>query len=120
MQFLLLYKADSSLFDQSEVEQVFRSNPNFKNLQFNTPGGDLIACRYVERDDWTLINLDHDRQSIFFSDTRGAALRAVLLIQKSLGIPLRMVNDDYSFDLTFSDISTVEELETAMGNARTS
>jgi hypothetical protein len=31
-----------------------------------------------------------------------------------------MVNDDYSFDLTFSDISTVEELEAAMDHARTS
>ena len=52
--------------------------------------------------------------------TWGAALRAALLIQKSLRIPLRMIDDDNSFDLTFSGISTVEELEAAMENARTS
>jgi hypothetical protein len=31
-----------------------------------------------------------------------------------------MVDDDYSFDLIFSDIATVEELESAMEYARTS
>ncbi len=30
-----------------------------------------------------------------------------------------MVNDDFSFDLIFSDIATVEALESAMENART-
>jgi hypothetical protein len=120
MQFLLLYKADSSLFDRSEVEHVFRSDPRFKDLRFDTPGGDLIECEYVETDDRTIVNLDNDRQAIFLSHTWGAALRAVLVIHKSLGIPLRLINDDYTFDLTFSDISTVEELETAMDHARTS
>ncbi len=120
MQFLLLLKADSSLFDQAELERIFRSNPNFKNLRVNAPGGDLIACRYVESDDLTLITLGEDRQSIVFSDTRGAALRAVLIVQQALGVPMRVYNDTYTFDLTFTDISTVEELEAAMDNAQTS
>jgi hypothetical protein len=120
MQFLLLFKADSSLFDQSEIEQIFRSNSNFRDLRVNDSGGDLVACRYVESDDWALIDLGEDRQSICFSNTGHAALRAVLLIQQALGVPMRVYNDTYTFDLTFSDISTVEELEAAMDNARTS
>ena len=120
MQFLLLFKADGALFEESEVAQVFRSNASFTDVRFHTPGGDLIACTYVEPDDWTLINLGTDRKSIFFSSTQGAALRAVLIIQQALGEPMRVFNDDYTFDLTFSGISTVEELEAAMENARTS
>lgn len=66
------------------------------------------------------MNIGDDRQSIYFSDTHGPALRAVLTIQQALGVPMRLYEDSYSFDLTFSDISTVEELEAAMDNARTS
>jgi hypothetical protein len=120
MQFLLLSKADGTLFEESEMAQVFRSDAHFRDLRFDTPGGDLIACEYVGSDDWTLINLDTDRKSIFFNSTQGAALRAVLVIQKALGIPMRVFNDSYPFDLTFSGIPTVEELEAAMENARTS
>jgi hypothetical protein len=119
MQFLLLFKADGSLFDRSELERVFRSNTHFRDVRFDTPVGDLIECEYVDADDSTLIHLGKDRESVFLNHTWGAALRAVLAIQQSLGIPMRLFNDDYTFDLTFSDISTVEELEAAMENART-
>jgi hypothetical protein len=120
MQFLLLFKADSSLFELPEVEHVFRSNPHFQDLRIDTSFGDPIECEYVEPDDRTIIRLDKDRQSIFLTHTWGAALKAALTIQRALGIPMRMYNDDYTFDLTFSDIATVEELEAAMNNARTS
>ncbi|HEV3138315.1 MAG TPA: hypothetical protein VGZ26_10430, partial [Pirellulales bacterium] len=92
----------------------------FTDLRFEEPGGALIECEYIEPNDRTIIRLSRDASTISMYHTWGAALRAALLIQKSLGIALRMVNDDYTFDLTFSDISTVEELEAAMENARTS
>ena len=102
------------------VERAFRSRPEFTDVRFEEPGGALIECQYLEPDDWTIIRLSGDAATISTSNTGNAALRAALLIQRSLGIPLRMVNDDYSFDLTFSDISTTEELEAAIDNARTS
>ncbi len=120
MQFLLLYKPDFSLFESSSVERVFRSNANFIDVRFDEPGGASLECEYVEPNDRTIIRLSGDKRTISINHTWGAALRAALLIQKSLDIPLRMINDDYTFDLTFSDISTVEELEAAMENARTS
>jgi hypothetical protein len=120
MQSLLVFKPDFTPFDPKVVEHAFRSRPEFSNLRFEEPGGALIECKYVEPTDWTIIRLSKNASTISLTDTWGAALRAALLIQKSLGIPLRMVDDDNSFDLTFSDISTVEELEAAMDNARTS
>lgn len=120
MQFLLLFRADSTLFDPSEVERVFRSHSSFLDLRLNTPVGDLIECEFIEANDRTLICLDQDRQAISLSKAGGAALNAVLIIQQALGVPMRVYNDSYTFDLTFSDISTVEELEAAMDNARTS
>lgn len=120
MQKLLLFNPDFTPFEPKVVERAFRSRAEFTNLRFEEPGGALIECEYIEPDDRTIIRLSEDASTISMYHTWGAALRAALLIQKSLGIPLRMFNDDNTFDLTFSDISSIEELEAAMDNARTS
>lgn len=119
MQFLLLLNPDDSLFDVTSVERALRSSPQFTDFRFDDPVGALIECVYKEPGDWAIIRLSGNRETIFINNTRDAALRAVLLIQKALGQPLRVFNDDYTFDLTFSDIATVEELEAAMEHART-
>jgi hypothetical protein len=118
MQSLLLFKPDSSLFDDKEVERIFRSNPQFKDIRVNTPW-DLIECKYIGRDGSTIITLSADSSTISMN-YMDAALQAALQIQKALRVPLQMVNSSYTFDLTFSDISTVEELEAAMDNSPTS
>jgi hypothetical protein len=120
MQSLLLLKADDSSFEPSEVEQVFRSDSRFKDLRISTPNGELTECTYVEPNDRAIIYLSDDREWISFSNTGRAALQAVLIIQNALGIPLRLIDSSYTFDLTFSGLSTVEKLEAAMENARTS
>lgn len=119
MQFLLLSNPDFSPFDVASLERALRSYPQFTDFRLDLPDGTPIECEYKEPDDWTTISLDDDRETIFVDHIEGAALRAVLLIQKVLGRPLRMLNDDYTFDLTFSDIATVEELEAAMEEAGT-
>lgn len=120
MQWLLLLNPDDSLFDFSSVERALRSCPQFTKFRLDDPLGSLIECQYEEPDSWTIIRLRSDRSTISLKNTSGAALTAVLLIQKALGRPLRVFNDDYTFDLTFSDIATVEELEAAMDRASTS
>ena len=119
MQSLLLFKPDLSPFDPMAVERAFRSC-GFTDIRVDKPVGALIECEYIERDYPTIIRLSKDASTISISNTGDAALRAVLLIQKALGVPLRMVDSVYSFDLVFSNIATVEELEAAMENARTS
>jgi len=120
MQSLLLVKADSSSFEPSEVEQVFRSDSRFRDLRVNTSSGDVIACKFVDSENWTLISLGTERECISVSYTGRAALQAALAIQRGLSYPLRAFDSSYTFDLTFFDISTVEELEAAIENARTS
>jgi hypothetical protein len=120
MQKLLLFNPDFRPFEPTVVERAFRSCAEFTALRFEEPGGALLECEYVEPDDRTIIRLSGDAGTISMYHTWGAALRAAILIQKALGAHLRMVDDDYSFDLIFSDIATVEELESAMEYARTS
>lgn len=120
MQFLFLLNTDDSLFDFPSVERALHSSPQFTDFRLDDPFGSLIECHYKEPDDETTIRLRGDRSAIVLNETSDTALRAVLLIQKALGRPLRIYNDDYAYDFTFSDLSTVEELEAAMENNRTS
>lgn len=120
MQSLLLINPDASQFNVADVERAFRFYPQFSHVRLDDPCGSPVECRYEEPGSRTTIRLSADRKAIFIDHTWGAALTAVLLIQKALGRPLRVFNDDYTFDLTFSDIATVEELEAAMEKASTS
>jgi hypothetical protein len=120
MESLILFSPDSRPFDPQVVEVAFRSCSEFKNTRTRTPVGTLIECKYEEPGDWTTIRLSKNAETISLTGASSAALRAAILIQRSLGMPLRMVNNVNSFDLTFSNMSTVEELEAAMENARTS
>lgn len=119
MQSLLILNPNDSLFDTATVERAFRSCPQFSDIRLDDPVGSLIECEYNEPDDWTTIRHSEEGDVISVDHTEGAALRAVLLIQKALGRPLRVVDEGYTFDLTFSDIATVEELEAAMEDAAT-
>ncbi len=119
MQFLMLFKPDFSPFDSIAVERAFRLSNGFTELRLNEPDGAIIECEFIEPNDRTIIRLSGDSRTITIDHTWGAALSAALVVQKCLGVPLRMVNDDNTFDLTFSDISTLAELEAAIDNART-
>jgi hypothetical protein len=119
MQFLMLFNPDFSQFDPTQVARALRSCPEFKNLRIGTPVGTLIECEYNLFEESTTVRLSPNAERISLTGMSNASLGAALLIQKCLQIPLRIVNDAGTFDLTFSDIETVEELEAAMENART-
>lgn len=120
MQKLLIFKPDLTPFDPQAVERVFRTCGKFTAIRLNTPVGTIVECEYHDADDWTIIRLSGNAETISMNYTTGASLQAALVIQKSLGVPLRMVDDDYNFDLTFSNIDSVEELEAAIDNSPTS
>jgi hypothetical protein len=116
---LLLFKTDERPFPIPEIERIFRTAAGFREIRFNEPGGHLIEADYVEPNDWTIVGLSGDGETISLSGTSDAAFHAALILQRSLGTPLRMIDTEYSFDLTFQNISTVDELRTAMEKART-
>lgn len=117
---LLLFKPDHSHFDLDATRQAFSATSQFSGFRVDEPGGALLECQYIDRESRTIIWLNKDASTISTSNAGTGALRAAFLIQKALGIPLRLVDSAYSFDLTFSDVSTMEELEAAVDNARRS
>ena len=115
---LLLLNTDDRRFEMADIERVFQSNSGFRDVRFNEPGGAVIEADYVEPEDWTIVGLNGSQKSISLSGTTDAAFRAALILQRSLGIPLRIIDSEYSFDLVFSNVANEEELQTAIDKAR--
>ena len=78
------------------------------------PDGAVIEADYVEPEDQSIVGLSKSRTSISLSGMSDVTLRAVLILQKSLELPLRMVDSDYSIDLILQDCPSVEALWSAI------
>ena len=62
----------------------------------------------IEGGDFTMVELSPERDTISISGITDAALRAALIVQGHLDVPLRIIDLDYSFDLSLEDFSTIE------------
>jgi hypothetical protein len=120
MQSVLLLNPDDRPFEPATIQHVFESEPGFQDIRFNEPGGAVIEADYFQSEDSTIIGLSRSLKSIWLSGTTDAALHAALVLQRSLGTPLRLVDSDYSFDLLLEGFSNVEELRAAIAKAGTS
>jgi hypothetical protein len=120
MQSILLFSPDDRPFELAAIQRVFQSEPRFRDVRFNEPGGAVIEADYVEPEGRTIVGLSGSRTSISFSGISDATLRAVLILQRNLDTPLRMVDTNYSFDLILQDFPNVETLWNAIQNAQTS
>ena len=116
----LLLRADEKEFNPKTIEHVFRTEAGFGNVRFHEPGGAAIECRYTdpESGDSILVRLSGRLTAISLADTSDIALRAAVLLQARLQIPLRMVDTDYTYDLNLSDHATLDELNAAIDEAR--
>jgi hypothetical protein len=119
MHSILLFNEDDRPFDSATVGRIFQSEAGFRDVRFSEPGGDMIGAEYFDFNGSTIVRLTGDRRTISMRGTSDVELHAALIIQRSLGTPLRMVDSDYSFDLTFQGISNVDELRDAMDEAGT-
>lgn len=120
MQSLILWNEDELEFEPQEVERVFRTQVGFDQIQFNEPRGALIEAQYSSEldDDHVLVRLAGDRRMISITSVSDASLRAALTLQRNIRMPLRMMDDDYTFDLKLSGYTTVDELNAAIEKAQ--
>ena len=120
MQSILLFSPNERPFELAAIQRVFQSEPGFRDIRFNEPGGAVIEADYVDPDGRSIVGLSGDYDTISLSGISDATLRAVLILQRNLDMPLRMVDTNYSFDLILQDFPNVETLWDAIQNAQTS
>jgi hypothetical protein len=118
MQSLLLLNIEYQEFDVQAIHHIFQSVNEFRDVRINEPVGNALEADFVEGDDSTIVRLSGCRGRISLSGTTDAALRAAIILQQHLDVPLRIIDLDYSFDLLLRDYPTVEELRVAMDDAQ--
>jgi hypothetical protein len=114
MQSLLLFSADKRRFTVEALQGIFKSVIGFGEIRYNTPVGTPIEADFLEGDDFTMVELSPEGDTISISGTTDAALSAALIVQRHLAVPLRIIDLDYSFDLSLHEFSNVEELRAAI------
>ncbi len=117
---LLLIRVDEMPFDVAAVADILSTHSGFQDVRFDNLIGAVVEARYTEPEAWTIVSLKEDHETISLSGTSDAALRAALILQTSLKIPLRMFDTNYSFDVVIEGLSTVDELRNAIDRAETS
>ena len=118
MHSLLLFDVNEREIPVDALQRVFQSVTGFQRMRHNTPIGTPIEADYIDGQDFTTVCLDAKRETISIRGTSGAAPSTAWILQSHLDIPLRMVDTDYSFDLVLSSFSNIEELQTAIDQAR--
>jgi hypothetical protein len=114
MQSLLLFNANKRPFTVEALQGIFESVAGFGEVRYDSPIGIPIEADYVEGDDFTMVELSPERDTISISGTTDAALSAALIVQRHLDVPLRIIDLDYSFDLSLQEFSNIEELRAAI------
>jgi hypothetical protein len=114
---ILLFNSNDQPFDIASVRHIFQTTSGFRDVRVNLPSGRPIEADFGDSNDSTAVGLSGDRETISLRGTSDAALRAALLLQRGIGIPLRIIDTDYSFDLNLSDYSSVADLRAAIMNA---
>ncbi len=120
MQRLLVFRSDNLQFDREVIQALFETEDGFRGLRHREPGGAVIEAEFVQGEDSTIARLSSDLETISLSGASDAALRVVLLLGSRQDQPLRIIDTDYSFDLTLGDYANVEELRAAIDTAQAS
>ncbi len=117
---ILLLRIDERPFDVAAVAHIFSTQSGFRDVRFEEPGGAAVEADYTEPEDWTIVSLSENPSRISLSGTSDAALRAALILQTHLKVPLRIFDTNYSFDLMLQNYATVDELRAAIESAQAS
>ncbi|MGD9720778.1 MAG: hypothetical protein AB7O59_13900 [Pirellulales bacterium] len=120
MHSLLLISANDREITVDALRRAFEASAKFTDVRFDTPAGTPIEATYHDGEDFTTVRLSSTRTAISIRGTSGAALSAAWILKNQLNIPLRMVDTDYSFDLTLVDFKSLEDVQLAIDRARAS
>lgn len=115
---LLLLCPNDQHIDAGTIHALFEADTRFTDLRRNTPTGTLVEADFRIGDDYTTARLSQNGRRISLSDTSDAALSAALVIQSHLEIAMRIIDTDYTFDLSLSDYATLDALNAAIEEAR--
>lgn len=122
MKLLILYIGENEKFDKTLLVEIMAHIPGTKDLPEENLVGSIREWEFVDSGDGaarllrdrTLVRLSEDLETISIPGTGDASLKIALEIQKHYPIPIRVVDEDYSFDLVLKEMDSVAALRQNM------
>lgn len=107
---VLLFRDDGVLLDREAVRSALAGIEGTYNLREGNLAGSVLDCEFDFAGDSTIIRLSADLRRVSFSGGGDASLEAARQLQRCLGLPLRLVDTAYSFDLLLANTASLAEL----------
>lgn len=114
MKTLLLFIGEAEKFNLNEVAEIFPKIPNIQNLKQGDFVGSILECEFSDNNDYTIIRLSDDLETISIDGDGDASLKIALEIQKHYPQNLRLIDSNYSFDIELDKINSVSQLRQKM------
>ncbi len=114
MKTLLLFLSKNEQFYTPEIALILQEIPGTNNLKEGNFVGSILECEFSDENDFTLIRLSDDLETITISGMGNASLKISLEIQKRYPKPIRLIDSDYTFDLVLEKIGSMSELRQKM------
>lgn len=114
MKTLLLFIGENEKFALNQISSILPVIPGIHNLKEGNFVCSILECEFAYENDFTLIRLSDDLETISISGAGDASLKIALEIQKRYPKPIRLIDLDYSFDLVLEKIGSVSELRQKM------
>jgi hypothetical protein len=111
---LLVFRGKDLQLDADQVRSVLSTIEGVRDLTSADPFGGLLECEFDFKGDSTIIRLNRDASALSLSGLGDASLWMAMELQRRLGVPLRAVDTNYSFDVSLSAFGTLDELRSAV------
>ena len=114
MKMLLLFIGEDEKFNFSEIADILPKIPHIHNLKQGEFVGSILECEFSDKNDYTIIRLSDDLETISIDGDGDASLKIALEIQKHYPQNLRLIDSNYSFDIELEKIKSVGQLRQKM------
>ena len=104
-----LYISINDTFDPELLKRFLHTRPEFFDLKEHLTNCPLQSDILYENDTSTM-RLSDDCSFIWIYGTGPATLRAVVLIQRYLNIPLHLIDDGYNFSIVVDERTEPEDI----------
>jgi hypothetical protein len=100
MKSLLLYLAENERFDSVKIRLIFKDIMLPNSLKEDGLIGVIIEGEFRDRDDFTIVRLSDDLETISIDGLGDASLKLALEIQKYYPKPIQVIDSEYNFDIS--------------------
>ncbi|MGL4503805.1 MAG: hypothetical protein ACRCU2_32390 [Planktothrix sp.] len=111
---LLLFIGEDEKFNLIQIADILTKIPNIQNLKQGDFVGSILEGEFSEKNDFTIIRLSDDLETISIDGDGDASLKIALEIQKHYPQNLRLIDSNYSFDIELAKINSVGQLRQNM------